>query len=237
MAEAKLNKDYARRMLGVGAVMLALSAWSVYDGTVAWPRVNRQMETVRPALTATNLTAEAWLRTEVTQASPLQQLFAEQGLTAPRKLIKKMGDLRIPNNPVDAEAALSTQQRSVRKLLDNPIYSAEDLRAQFVQAGITLALALAAFGVVAVKQRRLYIADADGLHGSGFGRRDRAWDELRAIDWQRWNEKGIVVLSFATGDRVKCDGWHYAGMDGIVKVIETYRPDLCPQRDDGGVSS
>ena len=52
MATAKLNREYAARMCGIGAIMLALSAWSVYDGAVAWPRANAELASVRDGLVA-----------------------------------------------------------------------------------------------------------------------------------------------------------------------------------------
>lgn len=226
MAEAKLNKDYALRLVGIGALMVALSIWSVYDGAVAWPGVNRRMEAVRPMLTATNLTAENWLREESPRASPLQLAFAAHGWRAPKKLVRKMVELQIPRNPADIEQALARQKQAVQRLLAGPVYAADDLRDQYIQAGITLLLALIACGIVAAKRGRRFVADEAGLHGSGFGGRDIAWSEVRMIDWTRWEEKGIVVLSLASGASVKCDSWHFSGMDGIVKVVEAQRPDL-----------
>jgi hypothetical protein len=225
MAEARLNKEYAWRLLGVGLVMALLSGWSVYDGLVGWPRLNARVEAVRPALLATNLTAEAWLLGEMPAQRPLHQVFAARGWLPPRKLVRKMGELRLPRRPEDAGPALTSQRESVRRLLKEPLYSAEDLRAQFIQAGITLLLALAAVGTVVWKQGRRYVADEAGLRGSGFGG-SHDWSELVSVDWSRWDEKGIVVLTFASGVSVRCDGWHYAGMPGIVAVIETQRSDL-----------
>ena len=227
MAEARLNRDYARRMLGVALLMAALAAWSLYDGLAGWPRLNARMAAARPTLLATNLTAEAWLDGETPDERPLHRVFAAQGLTPPRKLVRKMGELRLPPRPDDLEPALTGQRAAVRHLLEAPLYTAEDLRTQFIQAGLTLLLALAAAGLVAVKRGRIFIADETGLHGSGF-RGSRTWPELAAVDWRRWDEKGIFVLTFASGAAVRCDGWHFAGMSAIVAEIEKQRPDLAP---------
>jgi hypothetical protein len=227
MAEARLNRDYARRMLGVALLMAALAAWSLYDGLAGWPRLNARMAAARPALLATNLAAEAWLGGETPDERPLHRVFAAQGLTPPRKLVRKMGELRLPPRPDDLEPALAGQRAAVRRLLEAPLYTAEDLRTQFIQAGLTLLLALAAAGLVAVKRGRIFIADETGLHGSGF-RGSRTWPELAAVDWRRWDEKGIFVLTFASGAAVRCDGWHFAGMSAIVAEIEKQRPDLAP---------
>ncbi len=230
MAEATLNKDYARRMIGVGLLMLALSAWSVYDGAVKWPRVNLRVAEVRPVLLATNLTAEAWLETEAVGQHALQRVFAAAGSRVPGKLVRKLGELRIRRDETDVETALSAQRQAVRKLFEQPLYASGDLSGQYVQAAVTFGLALAAFLAVAVKGKRRFIADDAGLHGSGFGGRDWSWSDLKSIDWLRWEEKGIVVLTFTTGLSVRCDGWHFSGMPDIVKVIEAQRPDLAPPR-------
>jgi hypothetical protein len=185
------------------------------------------MAAARPALLATNLAAEAWLGGETPDERPLHRVFAAQGLTPPRKLVRKMGELRLPPRPDDLEPALAGQRAAVRRLLEAPLYTAEDLRTQFIQAGLTLLLALAAAGLVAVKRGRIFIADETGLHGSGF-RGSRTWPELAAVDWRRWDEKGIFVLTFASGAAVRCDGWHFAGMSAIVAEIEKQRPDLAP---------
>ena len=229
MAEARLNPEYARRMLAVALLMAALSAWSFYDGLAGWPRLNARMAAVRPALLATNLTAEAWLDGETPGVRPLHRAFAAQGLTPPRKLVRKLGELRLPPRPEDLDQALSDQRAEVRRLLEAPLYGADDLRDQFIQGGVTLLLALAAAAAVAERRRRVYIADETGLHGSGF-RGHRAWPELAAVDWQRWDTKGIVVLTFASGVSVRCDGWHFAGMPGLLAEIEARRPDLARSR-------
>jgi hypothetical protein len=229
MAEARLNRDYARRMLGVALLMAALAAWSCYDGLAGWPRLNARMAAARPALLATNLTAEAWLEGETPDERPLHRVFAAQGLTPPRKLVRKMGELRLPPRPEDLDQALAGQRAAVRRLLEAPLYAPEDLRAQFIQGGLTLLLALVAAGLVAVKRGRVFLADGTGLHGSGF-RGHQAWSDLAAVDWRRWEEKGVVVLTFASGASVRCDGWHFAGMPGVVAEIEAHRPDLAPPR-------
>jgi hypothetical protein len=228
MAEATLNKEYAWRLLGVGLLMVALSAWSVYDGAVAWPRINQRLERARPALLATNLTAEAWLRADDAGTRPLDRVFAGQHGGTPRKLLRKMGDLRVPPHAVDVEAALLRQREAVQRLLAGPLYAADDLRAQFIQAVLTLALGLMAFGRVAAKRRRTYIADEAGLRGRGLGDMRYAWADLAQIDWSRWEDKGIFVITFKDGVKVRFDGWHFAGMGALAQVVQNRRPDLGP---------
>ena len=77
MAEAKLNREYAVRVVGVGALMVGMCVWSLYDGLVAWPRCNREMERARPGLLATNLTAEVWLARDAAARSPIDEARTE----------------------------------------------------------------------------------------------------------------------------------------------------------------
>ncbi len=226
MAEAKLNREYAARVAGVGALLAGICLWSLYDGRTAWPRQNRLMERVRPALLATNLTAEAWLAPDGERGTRLDAAFRAQGEKAPAKLVRKLGELRIPDSAPDRDAARAAQLDQVRKTLEHPVYSARDVQTQYVQAAVTLALALCAFAAVGVKAARRFVADDTGLHGSGVGARPIGYDEIRSVDWARWHEKGIVRLALKNGRRLTLDGWHFAGMTGIVAELLRHRPDL-----------
>lgn len=226
MAEAKLNREYALRMMGVGALMVGMCVWSVYDGTVAWPRKNVELERVRPALLATNLTAEAWIAREEGGSSALDEAFRKTGAAAPSKLVKKLGELRLPKTSENMAELRKRQAKGVRDLFEGAVYSAHDLSGQFIQAAVTLALGLWAFALVGLKARRRYVADETGLRGSGVGGQAIAYGDLAAIDWAKWDEKGIVTLKLKSGRTLRLDGWHFAGMTGIVDAITRARPDL-----------
>ncbi len=230
MAEAKLNHEYAVRILGVGALMVGMCAWSLYDGMVAWPRYNRSLERVRPALLGTNLTAEAWVERGDDGASPIGTAFQGQGLVVPSKLIKKLGELRLPASEPDKAALYEMQSKRVRKLFEGPVYSPHDLQTQFVQAAVTLGLGLWAFLGLGLKARKRYGADERGLYGSGLGGGTVPYGDLARIDWSKWDEKGIVTLTFKSGGRCRLDGWHFAGMTGIVEEVCRQRPDLGPKK-------
>jgi hypothetical protein len=230
MAEAKINREYALRVMGVGLLMFGICGWSLYDGTVAWPRHNLDMERVRPALLATNLTAEAWLaREEDAGGSRLEAAFTAQGVKTPSKLVRKIGELRLSDSVPDRDAARAAQLEQVRKTFENPVYSGHDLQTQFVQAAVTLLLGLWAFAAVGLKARKRFVADGNGLSGSGVGSRPVAYGEVRAADWSKWDEKGIVRLTLASGIRLTLDGWHFAGIAGIVDELVKHRPDLAPR--------
>ena len=227
MAEAKLNREYALRVLGVGAVMFGMCLWSLYDGNVAWPRQNRSMERVRAVLLATNLTAEAWVECGEEQGtSPLDKVFHAAGEKTPAKLVKKIGLLKIPDQGEERPAKREAQAKQVRKLLEGEVYSAHDLQTQTVQAVITSVVGLLAWLSLGLKARKRFYADATGLHGNGFGNGHIAFSDISKIDWSKWDEKGIVVLTLKSGTRHKLDGWHFAGMAEIVDEIKRQRADL-----------
>ena len=230
MAEAKLNREYALRVMGVGALMVGMCAWSLYDGRVAWPRQNRSLEQVRPALLATNLTAETWLAQGASGASPIEDAFISKGFTPPSKLLKKLAEMKVPDTAPDRDALRAAQAPSVTKVLKGPVYSEHDLSTQFVQAAITLALGLCAFCVIGLKARKRYLAGEDGLGGSGVGGKTIAYGDIKVIDWEKWDEKGIVKLTLKSGACLTLDGWHFSGMNGIVDEILKRRPELGPKK-------
>ena len=226
MAEARLNREYALRMAGVGALMVGMCVWSVYDGAAGWPKKNADLERVRPVLLATNMTAEAWIAREEGGVSLLDEAFRKTGAATPAKLVKKLGEMRLPKTSENMAELRKRQAKGVRELFEGTVYSAHDLRGQFIQAAVTLALGLWAFALVGVKARRHYVADDTGLHGSGVGGAPIAYRDLAAIEWSKWDEKGIVTLTLKSGHKLRLDGWHFAGMTGIVDEISRRRPDL-----------
>ena len=227
MAEAKLNREYALRMLGVGAVMFGMCLWSLYDGMIGWPQQNQSMERVRATLLATNLTAEAWVeRDEERGTSPIDKVFLAAGEKTPAKLIKKIGLLKIPEQGTNNRTMREAQTKQLQKLLESDVYSAHDLQTQTVQAVLTCALGLLACLSVGRKSVKRFFADDKGLHGNGFGNAIIAFSDISQIDWSKWDEKGIVVLTLKSGVRHKLDGWHFAGMTEIVDEIKRQRGDL-----------
>ncbi|MEI7902730.1 MAG: hypothetical protein WCK89_20980 [bacterium] len=229
MVEAKLNREYAVRILGVGALMVGMCVWSLYDGKVAWPRHNRSLEQVRPALLATRLTAEAWVAHDELGVSPLGAAFHTNSLVLPSKLIKKLSELKIPQSASEKTALYEMQAKRVQKLFESPVYNSHDLQTQFVQAAITLSLGLLAFLSLGLKARKRYCAAETGLCGSGFSGKEIPYSDLLRIDWAKWDDKGIVTLTFKSGERRTLDGWHFTGMPEVVAEIQKQRPDLCPK--------
>ena len=222
MATAKLNREYAVRMCGIGAIMLALSAWSVYDGAIAWPAVNASLETVRDELVAgcrAGVTPEQWLAAPDADTTTyrLQAVFAAHGLRPPKYLVQELGAIQSP--PGDEPEARVARAAQAEELFSKPVYSPAKLKGQFVQAAVTLLLAALAFGAVLSKRKIVYVADEAGLSGTGFGGETIPWDSVDSVDWSRWDEKGIVTVVLKDGRRFKLDGWHFAGMRPVAEVL------------------
>ena len=231
MAEAKLNGDYALRVLGVGAVMLGICVWSLYDGMRGWPHINAQMDDARPLLLATNLTATVWLDYDDDDSeSPLDSLFAKVGHKTPSKLIRRINELRLPKEKANDTVSLEHHAEQLKEVFESPVYSESDLQSQWIQAGITVFLGLLAFLAVGRKAFKRFIADDRGLSGSGFGAHMLAYEDIAAINWSKWDEKGIIVLKFKSGKTVRLDGWHFSGMTGIADELAKHRPDLVPEK-------
>ena len=225
MATAKLNREYAFRMCGIGAIMLALSAWSVYDGAVAWPKVNAELASVRDELVdgcRAGVTPADWLSAAdaESQSYRLQDVFASKGARPPRYLVQELGAITQPVGD-DAEAR-AIRAAQAEELFRKPVYSDAKLKGQFIQAGVTLLLAALAFAAVLSKRRTVYVADESGLSGTGFGGTPVPWDAVASVDWAKWDEKGIIGLELKDGRRFKLDGWHYAGMRPIADVIRSH---------------
>ncbi len=224
MATAKLNREYALRMYGIGAIMLALSIWSVYDGAVAWPRQNAALDTVRDELLAAcraGVAPEAWLASDETAPGtyPLKKLFTAKGFDVPKHLVQELAAISSP--PGDSEEARLARASQAEKLFEKPVYPRSKLNGQFVQAAVTLLLAALAVAAAATKRKTVYIVDDEGLSGTGFGGGSIPWDAVASADWTRWDEKGIVSILLKDGRRFKLDGWHFAGVRQIVEVLRS----------------
>jgi hypothetical protein len=236
MVIAKLNREYALRLIGVGAMMVGICLWSIYDGAIAYPKINTTLESVRGELLATNLTVTAWLERGEDEKTPLDLVFAKQGKSAPAKLVKKMGELKLPKEMANDTASREAQAKHLLELLKKPVYSDQDLSTQFVQAGITLFLALLAFGVIVFRSTRNYIADEQGLSGTGVGLKPLAYEDIASVDWSRWQDKGIVRLTRTDQQVLTLDGWYYAGITQMVDEIIKHRPELGPPQEQGSGS-
>lgn len=228
MATARLNREYALRMCGVGAMLAAFVLWSVYDGAVAWPRANAGLAKVRPALEARAsgriMAPEDWLASLDGDSGsfPLKEVFAEAGVPLPRKLVMELSEITYPAG--DSPDARRERATAAADLFSREIYPEGKRKGQFVQAAVLAVLAFLAFRAVWTKRRIEYSVGEEGLSGSGFGGRTIAWDDVAGVDWSRWESKGIVGVREKNGRRHVIDGWHFKGVREIAEVLEKRFP-------------
>ena len=73
---------------------------------------------------------------------------------------------------------------------------------------------------------KVFVADENDLHGSGFGNDIIEYDDIKSIDWKLWDKKGIVKLILENNTSCTLDSWHFKGIKGVVETIVEKRPDL-----------
>jgi len=228
MATAKLNHEYAWRIGAVGLLLLGLSIWSVYDGAIAWPRANRQLEAARPFLAAFSdkaiMTPEAWLSSseDLPDSFPLKQAFDFAEAPLPRKLVQELSEITHPEG--SEPEYRRARAKAADELFARDVYPAGKCKGQFVQAAVLFILCCLAFRAVLSKRNTVYVADDNGLSGSGFGNAAIPWGDVKEVDWSRWDTKGIIALKTASGARHVLDGWHFRGMRDIAAEIERHFP-------------
>lgn len=238
MVTTKLNREYAFRVLGVGVVFFGMCLWALYDGIWGWPEKNRAVAEVRPDLLATNLTAEAWLAVRGEgEMSALEEVFADRNYRVPAKLINKVSEVRVPSSEANNPDAREGEARFLNHIFTAPLYSQNDLTGQFVMAAITLLVAVVVMGGVVRRGRVRYMAGVEGIAGGRIGSEMRPYSEIASVDYERWDEKGIVGIAFRDGLKIRLDGWHHSGVVEIVELLEQQRPDLVPESAEGAESS
>jgi hypothetical protein len=229
-AIAKLNREYALRMLGVGALMFGLAGWSLYDGLAGYPRLNACYAEIRPDLVGLAMTAgELTKPSGEDGVSVYERAFQNKGLKAPHAMLAKLKALneqarsqQAPEGQADRFRA--QQVEAARLVLDKPARSRHEIQSQFVMVVLAGLAGLAACAAVGFKARRRFIADDAGLRG--FAADVIAYDAVASADWRQWDDKRIIRLILRDGRRLKLDGWHFSGAEGVVEELVRRRPEL-----------
>ena len=226
-ATVRFNREYGWRLAGVGAMMVAMTLWALYDGLLAYPRQNSSYVAVCPELVALKLTAGELIKPDGADGSLYEQCFMRHGLRVPKDGLSKLKTLneqvQAQKVPVGESEAMRAQAvPTTRALLERPLKSQHEINSQFVMAAVALLAAVAAFGLLYRRSRYRFSAADDGLHG--FTARVIGYDMIARADWSRWQEKRIVVFVLADGQRLKLDGWHYAGVEELVDVVLKHKP-------------
>ncbi len=204
-----LNKEYALRFLGVAVLFLALSGWFLYDGFIGYPRKNAEVKPVATALALQEKTPEDWMNTAKTGTAPLVEAFREKGLDVPAKYTDAFNSLLNTNHP-DAK-----NPKVAQAILLQPVYTENDILAQFISAGIGLAATALLLVIVCVRKVTRYTLEGETLTVSFMGKStDYPLNTLRTIDLSQWKSRGILRVQFEQGI-VKLDAWHHAGVRAI----------------------
>lgn len=216
-------------MCGVSAFMVAICIWSLYDGFVAWPNKNAEFEKVRPVLQSTNLVARAWIsKIGENGETPLDLVFAKEGLKTPSKLVKKIDEYKMADNlPQELiKQGREREREALKHIFSEPLYSPGDLQGQVVMAVITALVAGWILLSVLPRVKKVFVADESGLYGSGFGDSPLKYDDIESMDWKLWEKKGIVRVTFKGGALITLDGWHHTGIKEVVETIVEQHPEL-----------
>lgn len=210
----QINREYALRFLGVAALFIALSGWFLYDGKIGYPAQNEAVAPVTAALAQRDLTATDWMNTAKTGTTPLVEAFRAANLQVPSKYSDTF------NSWIRAGDPRAMEVPAAQAVLQKPVYSAEDIHAQFVSAGIGLLAAFGLLGLLGVRFLTRFTLDETALTVS-FGQQSRQYllAELQTLDTRQWEKRGILKAVFATGS-VTLDAWHHTGVRDIVAKLQ-----------------
>ncbi|MGN0885817.1 MAG: hypothetical protein ACI4RT_02340 [Candidatus Spyradenecus sp.] len=210
-----LNREYALRLLGVAVLFIGLSGWFLYDGARGYPAENAAVAPVAAELAQQPLTPADWVNTAKTGTVPLIDAFQARGLKAPSKFVDGFTSWVRAGDPKgnDPQAAAA--------LLRQPVHSPEDIRTQFISAGIGLLAAAGLLALLAWRRLTTLRLEPEALVRTVAGRSQRfALAELRDVDDREWTKRGIARARFATGT-VTLDAWHHAGIREIhARLVE-----------------
>lgn len=214
-----INREYAMRFLGVAVLFIGLSGWFWYDGQIGYPKQNEQVAPVAAALALRDLTAADWMNTAKTGTAPLVEAFQAAGLTTPAKYSDTF------NSWIRAGDKRATDVALAKEVLSKPVYSAEDIRAQFVSAGIGLVASFALLALLGFRFITRFVLDEEALT-MAIGSQSRRYllTDLQQMDLRQWEKRGIAKAIFANGT-VVLDAWHHTGIREIVARLAPKEPE------------
>lgn len=211
---SSINREYALRFLGVALLFLAFSGWFFYDGFVGYPQKNAAFLPVGEVLAQQDLTPTDWMNTVKTGVAPLTEAFEAKGMKPPSKVQDTFNSWIRANDPH------ALQVEAARNVLRTPLYSAEDIRAQFISAGIGMLATLALLLLVAFRYLTCYTLTDDTLQVVFASKTTRyPLEALSSIDDSQWEKRGIAVVHFGAAS-VKLDAWHHQGLKPIVEALK-----------------
>ena len=240
MITTSINRQFRLQYLGVALLISAMGAYFVYDGAVGYPRKNEKHAGFVAALEALEKTkaeaeepmpsAKDWMKPDDNGERHIDRFARDAGVKMTTKQIaeirgveERVGDvLKAEPDAKKAAAAIAVLEMNLLEKLKEPPYSQTDLTTQFWFAVIFFLFAAGVAGLVALKARVKFAADAEGLSRNS----ERvAWTEFSSADLARWHEKGIARLNFK-GRAWLLDEWHYSGVKEIVGLMLEKRGDF-----------
>ncbi len=211
-----INREYALRFLGVALLFIAFAGWFLYDGLYGYPAQNAQVAPVAQALCARGLTAIEWMNDAQTGTPPLFEAFREAGLETPSKYSDGFQSWIRANDPRAGDVA------AAQELFSAPLHSEDEIRTQFISAGIGLLAALVLLGILAVRLLTRFSWDGKTLLRTFAGAtRAYAASDLTAVDSAQWAKRGVFRAQFK-GEWITLDAWHHAGIRPIAEALMTH---------------
>lgn len=208
-----INREYAIRFLGVAILFIGLSGWFLYDGAIGYPQKNEAIAPISMTLSQRELTATDWMNTAKTGIAPLTEAFQSVGLQVPAKYSDTF------NSWIRAGDQRANDVALAQEILRMPVYSADDIKAQFVSAGIGVLAAFGLLGLLAFRFMTRFTLDETTLTVY-LGKQSRAYllTDLVRIDNTQWEKRGILKAIFKNGT-VILDAWHHTGIREIVAKL------------------
>ena len=205
--KSSLNREYALRFLGVAVLFLALAGWFVYDGAVGYPAKNAEAQPVYQALAERNLTAADWMNTAKTGTAPLVTAFRDvTGKPPPSKISDTF------TSWIRAQDPRAHQLEAAREAFAQPVYTADDIRAQWVSAVVAVLASLFLGLLTLCRAQTVYTMTDRTLTVRRWGsNRVYPLASLQQVDDREWTKRGIMRVRFASGT-VTLDAWHHAGV-------------------------
>ena len=232
-ATAEANFDYVWRRALFSLILIGWGIWSIYDGTVAYPRFNETHGYAKYTELREACRQEA-LRDEGEDLPPNARRRAIHNLWA-RKYRPRFRQYLENKQWWDNYRAETADERESRddidavRHLEEEYHGTWDIRGQFIMAIICLPLGLISGGFVVRNYYRNFRADEEGLHG--FGKDPIPYSAIDSIDRSKWENKGIAKLRVEDGGKMRkvvLDDWKFKGMNDILARIERERPELAP---------
>ncbi len=208
-----INKEYALRFLGVALLFLVFAGWFLYDGMLGYPQKNAQLQPIAAQLAERPLTPADWMNQVKTGTAPLVEAFRAAGMDAPAKICDTYSSW------INTQDPRAQSVEAARAVLLQPLYSENDILAQFISAGIGLAASLLLMACVLLRVLTRHTLENDTLTVT-FGKRSTVYPltTLQQVDDTQWEKRGILKARF--GSRwLTLDAWHHAGVRPIAEVL------------------